>query len=192
MKPVTLLTVVFTLATLIACEDSVGPGGNSPAYVLELVEESFNRRAVSVLDGVLSPDFVFYFDPLDVGHDVGGGFIIPECWGWDEYMQACSNMLEQVYSIDFNVNTTDVGDPEEGATTFEANHVPMRILIMIDSVNGFLAEGFFDFELVYGDSAGYDDWKVTEWRDDTAIERTTGLPSATAPASFGTILASFH
>jgi hypothetical protein len=111
MRYVTLLIVVFVLATLIACEDSVGPGGNSPADVLELVQESFNTRAVSVLDGVLSDDFTFYFDPRDVGDDVGG-FVIPASWGRDDHMAACENMLSQIYSIDFNINTTDVGDPE--------------------------------------------------------------------------------
>ena len=191
MKPVTLLIVVFTLATLIACEDSVGPGGNSPAYVLELVEESFNRRAVSVLDGVLSDDFIFYFNPNDVG-DTIGEFVIPASWGREDHMAACSNMFDLVYSINSIIDTTDVENPEEGATTFDANQVPVQVLVMVDSVNGFATHGFFDFKLVYDDSAGYDDWKVSEWYDDTPTGSSTGLLSATGIPSFGAILAMFR
>jgi hypothetical protein len=192
MRPVTLLFVVFALATLIACnDDTITPQGNTPADVLEILEESFNRRAVSVLDGVLNDDFIFYFDVNDVGHEVGG-YIIPASWGRDDHMAACGNMLEQVYSIDFIVNTTDIEDPEGGATVFEANHVPARLLIMVDANNGYLAQGFFDFELVYDDSAGYDDWKVSDWYDDTCPGLSGGLSSTGVEHSFGTILAMFR
>ncbi len=188
LKP---LTVLLILTTLIACDDITTPDGNTPAYVLELLEESFNRQGISVLDGVLSTDFVFYFDPKDVGKDVGG-FIIPLSWNRDDHMTACGNMFEQAYSINFNINTTLVEDPEEGATTFEANDVPIRIVVMVDATNGFLADGFCDFELTNDDSAGYDDWKVSKWYDDTSPRVSTGLSSTGVPSSLGSILARYY
>jgi hypothetical protein len=62
---------------------------------------------------------------------------------------------------------------------------------MIDPVIGFLAQGFFDFKLVYDDSAGYDDWKVSEWHDGTYPGLSDGLTGTLKNKSFGSILASF-
>jgi hypothetical protein len=192
MKPITILTVIFALATLIACDDTITPQGNTPSYVLELVEESFNRQGISVLDGVLSTDFVFYFNPIDVGDDVEG-FTIPESWDRDSHMRACDNMFSQAYSINFSIDTTGIEEPEGGATTFAASDIWIVITVMINSLNGFQAEGPCDFEFVNDTSAGYDDWKVNAWYDRTAIPNSAGLSSTpTEPPSFGAILAMFY
>ncbi len=192
MRPITLITVVFVIATLIACdEDTITPQGNTPAYVLELLEESFNRQGISVLDGVLSTDFVFYFDLNDVGKYIDG-FEIPVSWNRDDHMRACGNMYEQAYSIDFNIVTTGIEDPEEGAITFVANNIQIRIVVMIDATNGFVATGFCNFELTNDTSAGYDDWKVSKWYDKTVSAGSAGLLSVRETSSLGSILAMFY
>jgi hypothetical protein len=192
MKPITILTVIFTLTTLIACkDDTITPQGNTPAYALELVEESFNRRGISVLDGVLSTDFVFYFDPNNVGDEIEG-FIIPVAWGRDSHMEACSNMFSEAYSIDFDIVTESIEDPEEGATTFVTNDVQIDIRVMVDAVNGYRAKGVCDFVFVNDTSAGCDDWKVSEWYDKTASAGSVGLSATATESSFGTILAMYY
>jgi hypothetical protein len=192
MRTITILIVVFTLVTLIGCkDDTITPQGNTPSYVLELVGESFNRRGISVLDGVLSTDFVFYFDPNDVGNDVEG-FIIPVSWGRDSHMEACGNMFDNAYSIDFNIVTNGIEDPKEATTTFETNDVQIDIRVMVDSVNGFRAKGVCDFEFTNDTSAGYDDWKVSTWYDRTSRPSSVGLLSNESPATLGSILAGFY
>jgi len=192
MRPIIILTVIFVLTTLVACkDDTITPNGNTPAYVLELVEESFNRQGISVLDGVLSTDFVFYFDPNDVGTNIGD-FSIPVSWDRDSHMEACGNMFEHAYSIDFNIVTTGIEDPEEGTTTFVANNVWIDIIVMIDPGFGYGPEGFCDFGFTNDTSAGYDDWKVNAWYDKTAVAGSAGLSSNTMSASLGVILAMFY
>jgi hypothetical protein len=194
MKHVTLLTVAFALLTLIACEDSTGPQGSTPIYTLELMEESFNRQCplcISLLDDLLSDDFVFYFDPSDVGQEIDG-FQIPASWTRDHHLRACENMFEQAYSINLNFNTTDIDDPEEGAPSFEANNVLTRLLVMVDSTNGYLADGFCDFEFTNDTSAGHDDWKVSKWYDHTWSWNSSVLSSNETPTTLGKILARYY
>ena len=191
MRPITLLTVVFTLTTLVACNDTISPQGNTPAYVLELLEESFNRRGISLLDELLSTDFVFYFNTNDVGKVIGE-FTIPVSWGRDSHMEACSNMFSQAYSIDFEVVTAGVEDPEEGATTYVAKNVQITILVMVDATNGFIANGFCNFELTNDTSGGYDDWKVSEWYDRTSAGGSAGLSNTPTAKSLGLIFAMFY
>ncbi|UCE26251.1 MAG: hypothetical protein JSW52_07760 [Candidatus Coatesbacteria bacterium] len=193
MRPITLLTVIFIIATLIACdEDTIrSQGDNTPADVLELLEESSNRGAISVLDGVLSTDFVFYFDLNDIGTFVGD-YMIPTFWNRDYFMRACGNMFDLAYLINFDIVTTGIENPEEGATTFEVYNVHIRFLVMIDANNGFTANGVCDFEFTNDTSAGYDDWKVSKWYDDTSPRGSAGLSSTGTPTSLGNILASFY
>jgi hypothetical protein len=193
MKPITILTIVFTLTTFIACKDggTTPETGNSPAYVLEVLEESFNKRDVSGVDGVVSDNFVFYFDTRDVG-DYVDGYEIPKYWDREDFMKACANMLEQAYAVDFSVSTANLEDPEEGSTTYEAYNVQIKLLIMEDSINGFLASGFCDFELKNEGSAGYDDWKVSKWYDHTAPEGYVELSNMREGVSLGSIFARFY
>lgn len=194
MRIITLLIVILALVTIIACkDDTITPRVNTPAYVLELLEGYFNRRAVSGVDGVLSNDFVFYFDTRDVG-DYVDGYGIPESWSREDIMKACANMLEQAYAVDFSVSTAHLEDPEEGSTTYEANSVQIKLLIMEDSIIGFLAQGFCGFELTNEGSAGYDDWKVSmsKWYDYTAPVGYTESSSTREGVSLGSIFARYY
>jgi hypothetical protein len=195
MRNITFIwLVVVLLLTFTACDDEGttpppdnGEDGRTPAEALEALEDSFNAHDVELFKDVLAPEVIFHFDPNDVGDDVGG-FIIPESWGYDDLVSAVGNMFDQAYSIDFSVSTADVGDPDEGATEYTAEAVHVRLLVMIDAGNGFLAEGFCGFRFINAGFGNNDDWVITDWWDYTAPAGT--FESAEMP-SLGKILAGF-
>ena len=192
MRLIAILAVLIAITTFIACKDDIiTPQGNTPTDVLELIEESFNRQGISVLDSVLSTDFVFYFNPADVGTPVDG-YIIPDSWNRDDYMRACGNMFTEAYSVEFEVDTTGVENPEDGVTNYEAYNVTVYILVMIDATNGFIADGVCDFEFINDTSGGYDDWKVSKWYDRTLQYGSAVLSGTLMEPSFGVILAMFY
>lgn len=161
--------------------------GRPPAGTLKALEKSFNARDIDLFKDVLAPEMIFHFDPQDVGDDVGG-FIIPETWGYNDIVSAVGNMFDQVYSIDFSVSTADVGDPDEGADEFTAKDVQVRLLVMIDPTNGYLAQGFCAFRFVNAGTGDNDDWVISDWWDYTAVGGVHELPES---VSLGIILALF-
>ncbi|UCE26436.1 MAG: hypothetical protein JSW52_08780 [Candidatus Coatesbacteria bacterium] len=187
---ITLLTgSVFLSFT--ACDNggSTTPTfGNTPAQVLEALERAFRDRDAELLDGLLDTDFTFHFDENDIGKDVGG-YTIPESWDKENFLAACEKMFDDAYSIDLTVSTENVGEPDDGATAFTAENVPVNLLVMVDATNGYLAAGFCDFVFVNDDSAGYDDWSISDWWDKTA---GGGTLSITGYESLGVILANFY
>lgn len=189
MKYATLIGfAVVALSVFIACDDGgTTPTGNTPAHVLRSLIYAFNNRDAEMLDRALSDDFTFHFDPSDVGSDMGG-YVIPDSWGRDEHLATCGNMFEQAYSIDFSVGYETIGSPDKGADEFDASKVLIRLLVMIDSVNGFLAQGFCNFKLVDENPGGTDNWVITDWWDYTAPDGTSGF---TEPSSLGSILVGF-
>jgi len=72
MKKMLPLVAVLTLLAL-SCGDEEDvtppPPAHTPADVIESVEISFNKRDIETLKKSLSRDFVFYFDPDDVGQN---------------------------------------------------------------------------------------------------------------------------
>ncbi|UCE26719.1 MAG: hypothetical protein JSW52_10290 [Candidatus Coatesbacteria bacterium] len=193
MRIVTFIAVVLILTTLTACTDTVAPRVNTPAQVLEFLEESFNRGGISILDGVLSADFVFYFDQNDVG-DVIDDFIIPVSWDREAHLEACGNMFGQAHSIDFEVVTDGLENPDEGTNTYEAYNVFIDLTVMVDATNGYRARGVCDFELTYNESVSNNDvgWEITNWYDKTLQPCTESLPSNIMEVSLGLILATFY
>jgi hypothetical protein len=187
IKPLAVLPV---LTVLIACDDAVTPRGNMPGYTLELIEESFNRRSISLLDELLSNGFVFYFDPADIGSTVGD-YEIPASWDRNEFTATCENMFTNADLIEINFNTTDVGDPEEGADTFVLKGVPTTLLVMVTPAGGYYAEGLCDFEFSNDTSGGYDTWVAGDWLDFTA-STLAHAPDKPAEKSIGYILALYH
>jgi hypothetical protein len=191
MRAIFIIGFLLTLVlAFIGCneEGTTPTPGNTPAYVLRSLIYAFNNRDAEMLDLALSDDFTFHFDPRDVGNDMGG-YMIPDSWGRDSHLAACGNMFEQAYSIDFDVVYETIGNPDDGADEFDASKVKIRLLIMVDPLNGFLAEGFCDFKLVNENLGGTDNWVVTDWWDYTAHHGTLGL---TRESSLGSILAMYR
>jgi hypothetical protein len=107
MKTLIIASVVVVLLAL-ACGEEEGitrpriPVINPvyPADVLENVETSFIRRDIDLLKKCLSPDFVFYFDPNDVGQNPPGSiYVIPESWSYTEFWLVARNMFNKTYTV---------------------------------------------------------------------------------------------
>jgi hypothetical protein len=175
VRKLTLVGFVVTLLlTFTACEDEgTAPPPpppldlSEPAKTLEAVEQAFNDRDSDDLALCLADAFTFYFDEGEVG-DEPGDYVIPESWGKEEFLEAVGNMFAEAYSIDMDINTSNVGTPGEYDPEYLARDVEVKLLVMIDSTNGYLAHGFCDFLFAKDTSGGYDNWRIKEWWDYTS------------------------
>jgi hypothetical protein len=190
--PIVILAAVV-LVSFNACENG-GTTQPPPPYeiisLIESIELSFNIRDIEDLEVCLASDFIFCFDPKDVGEETGE-YIIPESWTRDQFIDIVGYIFDVVYSIDLKIDTSVIHNPITDDKTYTAADVPVRFLIMIDPVSGFLAQGTFTFEL----RAEYDRyhrnyWYVTTWRDFTGLDNPG--ERNIVPASFGVILANFR
>ena len=154
MKKLLPLAALIIILSGTACEEEVEPPPppppgprNTPAEVLKNVEISFNQRDIENLKKSLSPDFVFYFDPDDVGrHPPGSEYLIPESWSYAEFRQAVENMFTKAYSISLTIPTGNVGMPGEKETKYKTENIPINLLVMVDKLNGYQADqGYCNF-----------------------------------------------
>lgn len=148
------------------------PVMNSPANVLKTVEISYKQRNIEYYKAALSDNFVFYFDPDDVGQSPpGSGYIIPETWSYTSDWQATDKMFEKAFSISLTIPTGGVGTPDPEATTYKANNISIKLLVMIDELNGFIADqGYCNFEFEkYKNESNADRWRLTKWWDNTGV-----------------------
>jgi len=199
VKKVIIASVAVGVLTL-ACgeEEGVTPRQpdrvepTTPANVLKNVEISFNQRDVNLLKAMLSTNFVFYFDPRDVGKNPPGShYVIPESWSYTEFWQALNNMFDKAYAINLSIPTGRVGTPGENETTYRADNISLSLLVMVDELNGFIADnGYCNFEFErYESAAGKKYWRLTGWWDRTS-QGYDEFPGVT-PTSFGKVIATF-
>ncbi len=143
----------------------------SPANVLKNVEIAYNQRYIDLYKKALSTNFVFYFDPRDVGQTPPGKpYIIPESWSYTEDWKATDGMFHHAYNINLNIATGRVGEPEPEENKYEADNITITLLVMIDELNGFIADqGYCNFEFEkYKNEQSEDRWRLTKWWDRTA------------------------
>ena len=197
MKTILLLGIALTLL-LVACGEEEGyteppiPEYTSPATVLTAVEISFNQRNVNYLKASLSTDFVFYFDPDDVGQmPPGSNYVIPESWSYTEFWQAVGKLLEKAYSISLTIPTGSVGTPNPNQTTYKVENIHIMLLVMIDENYGYLADtGYCNFAFErYDGPGGGKLWRLAKWWDNTRV--SSDEAPGVEPASLGRILALF-
>ncbi len=148
-------TIIGTLAFLaLACgeEEPVTPPSlldlSSPDGVLQTVVFAFNHHSqpTSIVNykAALSPDFIFYFNPTDVG-DIVNGYQIPESWNYAEDTNATRNMFNEAYDISFSINQIDA--PGADDAEFFAGNVSISLTVMTDGMNGYCADkGYCDFQ----------------------------------------------
>jgi hypothetical protein len=198
-KMVTLGAAVPLLALSCGEEEGVTPrepdrlAPTSPANVLENVELAFNNHDVDLLKAMLSTTFVFYFDPDDVGQNPPGGqYRIPGGWSYTEFWKAVDNMFTEAHSISLSIPTDQVGTPGENETTYRADIISISLLVMVDELNGYLADtGYCNFAFEsYTSEAGKKCWRLTKWWDRTSVS-LDAVPAG-EPTSFGRILAMFY
>ncbi|HUU57604.1 MAG TPA: hypothetical protein VMW93_09695, partial [bacterium] len=176
MKKIIIAGIALTLLGL-ACgeEDLTDPTPvNTPAVVLKNVELSFNERNITYLKESLSDDFVFYFDPDDVGQNPPGGskYVIPETWPYAEFTGAVTKLYKNAYSVSLTIPTTNVGEPGANETIYNAENINIKLLVMVDEINGYIANaGYCNFEFErYDGSGGKKFWRVSRWWDRTYVE----------------------
>jgi len=183
---------------LLACgeEETLSPGyptPTSPAAALKDVEISFNQRNTDLLELVLSPEFVFHFDPRDVGRRPPGvsQYVIPESWTRTEFLRAAAKMFKKAYRISLSIETGSVGEPRPEETEYRAENVPAELLVMIDDLNGFIADSASTFEFErYLAEGGSKHWRLTEWQDRGRYYDEA--PAALRPTTLGSVLAVFY
>jgi hypothetical protein len=199
MKKIVITGTALALLALACGEEPVTPEEGyrllptSPVQVLKNVERAFNHRDVNLLKAMLSENFVFYFDPDDVGQNPPGNeYIIPESWSYIEFWMALKRMFTGAHSISLSIPTAGVGAPDPNATTYRADNITIRLLVMIDEINGYLADGGycnFEFEK-YRSGGGAYYWRLTKWWDNTAAAGDAN-PGASG-SSLGKILSLFR
>ncbi len=197
MRPINVvIPYVVTLSVLVGCDEGIiiieppVTGRISPAYTVEMIEDSFNARDVNDLEYCLSTDFTFYFDDDDVGKQVGE-YTVPESWTLDDFLNPVSRIFDNAFSIDISIVTKTIGDPDPDDTSYTADNVQMQFLVMVEPYYGYWAQGFitFEFGAVYNEK-NEKEWLVTGWRDDTSPAGTGGRN--VTEASFGEILVGFR
>ncbi len=197
-KVISAVAAIALLALSCGEEEGVTPQEperlepTSPVNVLKDVELAFNHRDINLLKAMLGPDFVFYFDPRDVGQNPPGSkYVIPESWSYTEFWMAAKNMFTTAYSISLAIPTTRVGTPGENETTYLADNLSISLIVMIDELNGAIANrGYCNFEFERYEAAGKKYWRLTAWWDRTS-EGYDEHPGV-SPSSLGRILALFR
>ena len=199
MRKLTIGVVTVTALLALSCGEEEGitrpppPSLNLPADVIDGVELSFNQKNIDLLKKCLSPDFIFHFDPDDVGRNPPGSqYVIPETWSYAEFRQATKNMFYQAYSVNLSIPTSGVGEPGENETTYKADNVRISLLVMVTELNGFLADkGYCNFAFErYETEKGEKYWRLTGWWDRTS-GFLDGYPGAN-PTSLGRVLAMYR
>ena len=201
MKKLLPILVLATLWAAIACEEMSEPPGpptprwpdlTSPANVLRTVEASFNQRDIDLLIQSISPNFVFYFDPRDVGQTPPNNYLIADSWRYEWFWNAAHNMFNKAYTIDLSINTNGVGEPEPEENTYRADNIDLALLVMVDELNGFIADkGYCNFEFEsYPTKERKKNWRLTNLWDRTAA--VNGKSNGFKPSSLGRILAMYR
>ncbi|MCP4231785.1 MAG: hypothetical protein GY771_16775 [bacterium] len=196
MKRILLISLTLTILLGVACTETTGPEpptyfGLTPSQCIYYLEQAFNDRDIGIFEKQLSPNFIFYFNPSDVGENVGG-YTIPSSWDFDHIRRAVWNMVRPydeggAYQITMDLPEGDVGDPPEGATTYTASNIGLSLLVMFDEENGLIVnKGLLEFVFEKADNDGEDYWRIKDWRDFTYSKK--GIESA----SLGPILATFY
>lgn len=171
MKNALIGVVLISLLSLGCFQEEEEPGSPkwydpaTPANVLRNIAIAFNNCDGDLLRDMISDDFVFYFDPSDVGRVVGGN-IIPEYWTYDEFREATMNLFSQAYSVKLTVDADHVGEPGAGTESYYAPEIETFLVVMVDEVSGFSGGSLCDYEFeAYEGKAGGEFWHLTKWTD---------------------------
>jgi hypothetical protein len=175
---ITLSTAVILAAlafagcgkTVINGDTPVTPDYTSPAKVLKTVQLSFNETEINCLKRALSPTFVFYSDPEEIGRAKpdGNSRRPPPCYNYTEFWNIAYDMFNRAYDISLSIHAGGVGEPAPEENTYNAGNVELSLLVMADEKSGYLADGYCHFEFEkYKDEQGRELWRITKWWDKT-------------------------
>ena len=135
---------------------------SEPKYALANVELAFGYMNADLLDSCLDRGFKFYFDLNDVNEEANG-YVIPEYWSKADILQAAGNMFARVYATSLSNNWRTIGSPAPSENTYFVSGVALRIVVMVDAINGYAVnDGTCDYEFAQ-DVEGA--WRLTRWKD---------------------------
>lgn len=172
----TLATVAAALVFAVGCDIfSPPPPGEefrdemtSPEKVCAAIEFAYGFRDINLYKKALSPNYVFYFNPSDVGQIVNG-YEIPQSWTYQEDYEATKNMFSQAYQLKLDF-ITPMGEPEPNEETYYTQNKVINLLLMVDEQNGYRTDkGYCDFEFEkYYNSNNQPRWRLKKWYDHTS------------------------
>ncbi len=144
---------------------------DSPVNCLRLTERSWVTGNFALFKPCLSPNFIFYFNPNDVGQTVEG-YVIPVSWNRAEMLAAIRKMFNQAYGIEMDIPTNGVGTPGSGATTWPADNITITMVLYTEAGTGYrIGAGYCNFAFEKYDDEGKDRWRLTDWWDYTSESR---------------------
>jgi hypothetical protein len=185
-----LIVIGIVLSFILSCGENENnePNLTSPTETLREFMNAHNHYqeplAYSYLKQTVNSDFTFYFDPKDISKKTPNGYLIPDHWGRDEFLQVCKNMFDKAYSISFAIAGLDEGLGEPQGDEFTANDVQINIILYIDQSHGYQAIGQVDWKF---NKDSDNKWRISEIHDKTSPE-ILSINSA----SYGFMLALFH
>lgn len=192
-----LTPLVAAAVLLLGCGDEEGVAPQepdrlepaSPANVLKNVELAFNNRDIGLFKAMLSPNFVFYFDPRKVGKlPPGGRYPIPESGSYSGIVRWVNDLFENAYFISLSIETGKLGRPDPEENTYRADNIKVTLIVKMDEVEGYIYNGYANVEFEkYAAENGEDYWRITAWWDRGG--RGSGEYPASTPPSLGTALA---
>jgi hypothetical protein len=160
----------------------------SPVNVLKNVELAFNNRDIGLFKAMLSLNFVFYFDPREVGKlPPGGRYRIPESGSYSGIVRSVNDLFERAYFISLSIETRNVGRPDPEENTYRADNIKVTLVVKMDELKWFICKGYGNVEFEKYAAAGERYWRITNWWDRSG--RGSGEYPASTPPSFGTALA---
>ncbi|HUT98725.1 MAG TPA: hypothetical protein VM054_06580 [bacterium] len=172
--------VILVLFAGLGCDlFSIPPGGGgddqsewqdplTPRAVIEDIQWCYNNANGPFYGTLLDHDnFVFYFDPSDVG----GDHDIPISWTYQAETTATQNLFIAVgaANITLTLDFSDSGDTEPGPydTSFDISTVKyfLRVVVTEEDII-YQANEQANFELSkFPDDKGMDRWWLTKWWD---------------------------
>lgn len=179
--------------TVINGDTPAAPDYASPAKVLQTVELSFNERNIDYLKGALSPNFVFYSKPEEIGRPPPNlnSPRPPPSYTYTEFCNIAYNIFRAAYSVSLTINTTGVGEPDPEENSYRADDVDFSLLVMAEEKRGYLAQGYCGFEFEkYRDEQNPELWRLTRWWDKT--ERGGEAPEGVARVPLWYILSLYE
>jgi len=186
-----LTTFVFLLATLTGfsgCSRAPTAPSSTPSwyertqprYALADVEIAINSFDRAQLEACLAADFVYYFDPAEIGEQYNG-YTVPVFWDRDTFVAAVDAFIEHTASVEVNTAWQTCEAPAPAETTYYAANFPFLATVIADNGAGYrLDEGNCNYAFER-DARGK--WTLAKWWD-----RTYGCGCAGVPLSWGQLL----
>ncbi|HUU57033.1 MAG TPA: hypothetical protein VMW93_06815 [bacterium] len=167
----------------VVCENPPLYPMTEPKYVLANVALAFNNPDPTFLGQVLDADFVFYFNPGDVGAELTTGYVIPASWGRREFIRAAEKLITSAKSVSFKCPWDTIGTPGAGVSEYEARTV-LVFVVRVDDTRYYRAKGSYGY--VFLKTPGVN-WQLTAWRDYASYHYVNG-----GEPNLGRILALYY